>query len=48
MYHLLEHGHRTQTKPWARLWSEGHGDAWLADAQYTRHNMDVLSAALTH
>jgi len=47
MYHLLEHGHRTRTQPWARLWSEGHGDTWLADADYTRHNIGLLRAALT-
>lgn len=47
MYDLLEHGHRTRTEPWARLWSEGHGDVWLADAEYTRRNIDVLRVALT-
>jgi Ser/Thr protein kinase RdoA (MazF antagonist) len=26
------------TQPWARLWQEGHGNAWRADAAYiTRH-----------
>jgi hypothetical protein len=22
------------TQPWARLWQEGHGDIWQADAGY--------------
>jgi hypothetical protein len=22
------------TQPWARLWREGHGDAWQADTRY--------------
>ena len=22
------------TRPWARLWQEGHGDAWQADTSY--------------
>ena len=35
MYDLLRHGHETGTEPWNRLWSEGHGDTWLANALYT-------------
>lgn len=28
MHELLRQGHATDTQPWARLWSEGHGDHW--------------------
>lgn len=28
MYEVLRQGHATNTHPWARLWSEGHGDHW--------------------
>jgi Ser/Thr protein kinase RdoA (MazF antagonist) len=48
MHDLLREGHRSGAQPWSRLWSEGHGDTWLANAEYTRRHLDVLRAALTH
>lgn len=47
MYELLCEGHRTGAQPWARLWDDGHGDVWLADAVYTERCADVLRRALT-
>ncbi len=46
MHDLLAAGHRTGAEPWARLWAEGHGDVWLADARYTERHLDGLRAAL--
>ena len=46
MYDLLHEGHRTDEQPWARLWSAGHGDTWLADADYTRRHLDELREGL--
>jgi hypothetical protein len=46
MYDLLHDGHRSGTQPWARLWSEGHGKVWLADAEFTRRHLEALRAAL--
>ena len=34
MYELLRHGHDHGVMPWSRMWDEGHGDMWLADAHY--------------
>lgn len=47
MYNLLRDGHRTGVQPWARLWNDGHGDVWMADATYTERCVDVLRRALT-
>lgn len=46
MYDLLADGHRTGTEPWNRLWNEGHGRAWLADAEYVEDHLDVLTSRL--
>lgn len=46
MYDLLQAGHRSGAQPWARLWSEGHGDTWHADGEYTRRHLDALREAL--
>jgi Ser/Thr protein kinase RdoA (MazF antagonist) len=46
MVDLLRNGHRSGNQPWARLWDEGHGASWSADADYTRRHLDVLSRAL--
>ncbi len=42
MYDLLAHGHRAQEQPWSRLWDEGHGEVWAADAAFTRANLAVI------
>jgi hypothetical protein len=34
------------TQPWARLWQEGHGDAWQADAGYISQREDQWRRAL--
>jgi Ser/Thr protein kinase RdoA (MazF antagonist) len=44
MYDLLAWGHDSGEQPWARLWTEGHGSQWAADAAFTESNL----AALTH
>ena len=47
MYQLLAHGHTNSVEPWARLWSEGHGEAWRADAEYVeQHHRQFLGAIL--
>lgn len=35
-------------QPWTRLWREGHGDAWWADAEYTAEREDQWRRALLH
>jgi Ser/Thr protein kinase RdoA (MazF antagonist) len=34
MHDLLADGSARGVSPWARLWREGHGEAWRADAEY--------------
>ena len=34
MYDFLLQQAARGTQPWTRLWNEGHGDAWQADAAY--------------
>ena len=48
MHELLRDGHRSGAQPWSRLWLEGHGDTWLADAEYARRHTDLLRDALAH
>jgi hypothetical protein len=33
-------------QPWARLWQEGHGDAWRADTGYISQRENVWHQAL--
>jgi hypothetical protein len=33
-------------EPWARLWNEGHGEAWRSDADYNDTQQDHWQAAL--
>lgn len=47
MYDLLAEGHQSGVQPWARLWDDGHGEVWLADASYTERHVTALRAALT-
>ena len=46
MHALLERGHRDGTEPWARLWSEGHGEVWRADAEFAAEREQALLRAL--
>lgn len=46
MHDLLAEGHRTGRQPWARLWNEGHGEVWEADADYTAAHQESLRAVL--
>lgn len=48
MYDLLREGHQTAAQPWARLWSEGHGQAWLNDANYVQRHFGTLLQGLRH
>jgi hypothetical protein len=48
MYALLEQGHKNSVQPWAKLWSEGHGAAWRADAEYVEHHHRLFLATLVH
>jgi Ser/Thr protein kinase RdoA (MazF antagonist) len=46
MYDLLARGARTGQQPWARLYAEGHGDYWLAAADYIAAHLDTWAHAL--
>ena len=47
MHTLLKQGHSDSVEPWARLWSDGHGAVWRADAEYAeRHHRLLLDAVL--
>lgn len=46
MHALLEQGSAARRQPWARLWDEGHGRVWQADAAYTAAHLSVLQDAL--
>jgi len=46
MYDLLRAGHRTGTQPWARLWTEGHGDHWGPAADYIHQNLHRWTTTL--
>ena len=46
MYNLLRQGHRLGREPWSRLWCEGHGEIWLADADYVEQRIGLWATAL--
>jgi Ser/Thr protein kinase RdoA (MazF antagonist) len=46
MWALLQDGSRRGVQPWARLWDEGHGAYWRADAGYVQQHEQLLLAAL--
>jgi len=47
MFRLLERGRRDSVEPWARLWTEGHGEVWRRDAEYVeQHRTELLVALL--
>lgn len=46
MYDLLADGAETGTQPWARLWAEGHGEAWRADTEFIERRRDGWLRAL--
>ncbi|MGH3277942.1 MAG: phosphotransferase enzyme family protein [Trebonia sp.] len=46
MYELLKRGSRTGEQPWARLWTEGHGDYWGAAASYIGKHLETWRKAL--
>lgn len=46
MYELLRQGHSAGAQPWARLWSEGHGEHWGPAANYIGFNADGWTASL--
>ncbi len=48
MYDLLHAGHLSQAQPWVRLWAEGHGQIWLANAEYAQRHSAALRKALMH
>lgn len=48
MYDLLRDGRASGTQPWARLWDDGHGATWLADARHADKHIKALRQALTH
>lgn len=46
MHALLAQGAATGDQPWARLWAEGHGDVWAADARWIETHDVALRRAL--
>lgn len=46
MYELLKRGSQTGEQPWARLWSEGHGEYWGAAASYIDKHLETWRKAL--
>ncbi len=42
MHDLLARGHADGEEPWARLWTEGHGNAWRRDADWCAAHGDEL------
>ncbi len=47
MYTFLAEQAAQNVQPWTRLWQEGHGDAWHADAEYiTQHGQQWHHALL--
>jgi len=46
MHTLLQQGHDNSVEPWVRLWSEGHGATWRADAEYAERHQSLFLAAV--
>jgi len=46
MYGLLERGCQERHQPWARLWEDGHGGLWKADANYIDAHLTRFREAL--
>ena len=47
MHQFLAEGAANGVEPWARLWADGHGESWRADAEYIgRHRADWERALL--
>lgn len=46
MYELLRNGHENGIQPWSRMWEEGHGTVWLADAKYVDGRHRIWTRAL--
>ncbi|MBB5868305.1 hypothetical protein F4553_001684 [Allocatelliglobosispora scoriae] len=46
MHDFLAAGAASDVEPWARLWREGHGAVWLADAEYIAARPQRWLAAL--
>jgi Ser/Thr protein kinase RdoA (MazF antagonist) len=46
MYDLLVRGSQTGQQPWARLYTEGHGDHWGPTADYLKAHHDAWITAL--
>jgi hypothetical protein len=46
MYEFLRESHASGFEPWSSLWLEGHGNAWLEDADYTDDRRIVWQRAL--
>jgi hypothetical protein len=46
MHDFLTHEAAQGAQPWARLWHEGHGDAWRADTSYIAEREDKWRQSL--
>ena len=46
MHDFLRDQSARGVQPWARLWAEGHGDAWRGDAEYIEERQDLWERAL--
>ncbi|WSQ06953.1 aminoglycoside phosphotransferase family protein [Streptomyces sp. NBC_01231] len=46
MHDFLRDQSAQGNQPWARLWAEGHGDAWRSDAEYIEQREEQWARAL--
>lgn len=46
MHTFLARQAASGTQPWARLWQQGHGDAWRADTEYVAQRENTWQQAL--
>ena len=47
MHQFIAEGAANGVEPWARLWADGHGESWRADAEHIeRHRADLERALL--
>ena len=47
MYQLLARGSEMGAEPWRTLWSQGHGEAWLDDYEFTEERLERWRGALS-
>ncbi|MDQ6921552.1 MAG: aminoglycoside phosphotransferase family protein, partial [Candidatus Dormibacteraeota bacterium] len=46
MHDFLARAAADRLEPWARLWREGHGDAWRGDSEFIERRVALWEQAL--